>query len=244
MFSATSVCLSISALAIPLRNYLKTTFLLLVCSHSAPIPMLSELLLGLKTAWLTSTTCCLYFHPSPREEMYVKSSVFEVVCFYCYCGFFCGPGEKLSEIWSKKWKFFSDSSWQTESAVFPWWVAEHSSRVFQVQLQYYLLGGRWSYPIHSSVRVINKAPIARVSGGNQRQNYLWTWCKAPSREILDFWALLRLRSMYSVYGILNLWCMHIFSVINTLNHRYSLENRGCMLFWTFSYTPLCFVGFL
>lgn len=88
MFSATSVCLSISALAIPLRNYLKTTFLLSVCSHSAPIPMLSELLLGLKTAWLTSTTCCLYFHPSPREEMYVKSSVFKVVCFYCYCGFF------------------------------------------------------------------------------------------------------------------------------------------------------------
>lgn len=157
---------------------------------------------------------------------------------------FCDPGEKLSEIWSKKWKFFSDSSWQTESAVFPWWVAEYSSRVFQVQLQYYLLGGRWSYPIHSSVRVINKAPIARVSGGNQRQNYLWTWCKAPSREILDFSALLRLRSMYSVYGILNLWCMHIFSVINTLNHRYSLENRGCMLFWTFSYTPLCSVGFL
>lgn len=106
MFSATSVCLSISALAIPLRNYLKTTFLLLVCSHSAPIPMLSELLLGHKTAWLTSTTCCLYFHPSPREEMYVKSSVFEVVCFYCYCGFFVTQVKNYPRFGPKNGSFF------------------------------------------------------------------------------------------------------------------------------------------
>lgn len=124
----------------------------------------------------------------------------------------------------------SDLSWQTESA-------EHNSRVFQVELQKYLVGGRWSYPTHRSVRVRDKAPIVKVSGGNTpvRRH------KAPSREMFNFWALLRLRSMYSVYGSLNLWCMHIFSDINILNHRWSLENRSCMLFWAFSYNLLCFV---
>lgn len=108
------------------------------------------------------------------------------------------------------------------------------------------MGGRWSYPIHRSVRIRDNAPIARVSGGNtpvKRHYYLWTWSKSPSREMFNFWPLLRLRSMYSVHGSLHLWCIHIFSDINTLNHRCSLENRSCMLFWVSSYNLLCFMFF-
>lgn len=83
-------------LATPLRNYLKTTLPLLTHSHSAPIPMLSELLLGLKRAWLTSTICCLYFHPSPREEMYRKEFCFQSCLLLLLRWGFCGPGGKLS----------------------------------------------------------------------------------------------------------------------------------------------------
>lgn len=142
------MCLSISGPCKPLRNYLeKTTFLLLVCSHSASIPMLSELLLGLKTAWLTSTICCLYFHPSLREEMCCKSLFSRQFAFIVGVGFCVAQVENhLIRALVQKGEIRSGSSWQTESAVFPWWVTEHTSRVPQVQMQYYLVGGRWSYP--------------------------------------------------------------------------------------------------
>lgn len=107
VFCNISVSFHFSTLQSPLRNYLKTTFLPLVHSHSAPIPMLSELLLGLKTAWLTSTICCLYFHPSPREEMYCKEFCFQGRLLLLLGWGFLWPRWKiiLSKFWSKKGKF-------------------------------------------------------------------------------------------------------------------------------------------
>lgn len=67
---------------------------------------MSELLLGLKTAWLTSAVSCLYSYPSPREETCHKEFCFQEDLLLLLW-FFCSTCGKLTyqSIGPKKGKF-------------------------------------------------------------------------------------------------------------------------------------------